>query len=64
MPISNAYIYRLNTKIRSTMLSLSGFELYSRWVPLVCVLFLLKLRCMAKNQEHPLKLLTLIDTVL
>ena len=27
-------IYRLNTKIRSTMLCLSGFELYSRWVPL------------------------------
>ena len=29
MPI---YIYRLNTKIRLTMLCLSGFELYSRWV--------------------------------
>ena len=29
------YIYRLNTKIRSTMLCLSGFELYSRWVPLL-----------------------------
>ena len=28
------YIYRLNTKIRSTMLCLSAFELYSRWVPL------------------------------
>ena len=28
------YIYRLNTKIRSSMLCLSGFELYSRWVPL------------------------------
>ena len=28
-----AYIYRLNTKIRLTMLRLlSGFELYSRWV--------------------------------
>ena len=27
-------IYRLNTKISSTMLCLSGFELYSRWVPL------------------------------
>ena len=27
-------IYRLNTKIRLTMLCLSGFELYSRWVPL------------------------------
>ena len=26
-------IYRLNTKIRLTMLCLSGFELYSRWVP-------------------------------
>ena len=25
---------RLNTKIRSTMQCLSGFELYSRWVPL------------------------------
>ena len=30
-----AYIYRLNTKIRLTMLCLSGFELYSRWVPLL-----------------------------
>ena len=29
-----ADIYRLNIKIRSTMLCLSGFELYSRWVPL------------------------------
>ena len=29
------YIYRLNTKIRSTMQCLSGFELYSRWVPLL-----------------------------
>ena len=29
---------RLNTKIRLTMLCLSGFELYSRWVPLGCVL--------------------------
>ena len=28
------YIYRLNTKIRLTMLCLSGCELYSRWVPL------------------------------
>ena len=28
------YIYRLNTKIRLTMLCLSGFELYSRWLPL------------------------------
>ena len=28
-----AYIYRLNTKIRLIMLCLSGFELYSRWVP-------------------------------
>ena len=25
---------RLNTKIRLTILCLSGFELYSRWVPL------------------------------
>ena len=31
MPV---YIYRLNTKIRLTMLCLSGFELYSRWEPL------------------------------
>ena len=30
MPIS-----RLNTKIRLTMLCLSGFDLYSCWVPLV-----------------------------
>ena len=29
-----AYVYRLNTKIRVTILCLSGFELYSRWVPL------------------------------
>ena len=28
-----AYIYRLNTKIRLTILCLSGFELYFRWVP-------------------------------
>ena len=27
-------MYRLSTKIRLTMLCLSGFELYSRWVPL------------------------------
>ena len=27
-------MYRLNTKIRLTMLCLSGFEVYSRWVPL------------------------------
>jgi len=33
--IKNAYIYRLNTKIRSTMLCLSGFELYSRLVHLL-----------------------------
>ena len=32
------YIYRLNTIIRLTlMLCLSGFELYSRWLPLVAV---------------------------
>ena len=30
------YIYRLNTKIRLTMLCLSVFELYSRWVSLKC----------------------------
>ena len=29
------YIYRLNTKIRSTMPYFSGFELYSRWVPML-----------------------------
>ena len=29
-----AYIYRLNTKIPSTMLCLSGFKQYPRWVPL------------------------------
>ena len=28
-------MYRLNTKTRLTMLCLSGFELYSRWVPLL-----------------------------
>ena len=28
-------MYRLNTKIRLTMLCLSEFELYSRWVPLL-----------------------------
>ena len=33
MPLSD----RLNTKIRLTMLCLSGFELYSRWVPLLSV---------------------------
>ena len=27
-------MYRLNTKIRLTMLCFSGFALYSRWVPL------------------------------
>ena len=27
-------MHHLNTKIRLTMLCLSGFELYSRWVPL------------------------------
>ena len=30
MPIST-----VNTKIRSTVLCLSGFELYTRWVPLL-----------------------------
>ena len=30
-------MYRFNTKIRLTMLCLSGFELYSRWVPLIIV---------------------------
>ena len=32
--LNYAYIYRLNTKIRLTMLCSSGFELYSRWVSL------------------------------
>ena len=32
--VKNIIIYRLNTKIRLTMLCLSGFELYSRWMPL------------------------------
>ena len=27
-------MYRLNSKIRLTTVCLSGFELYSRWVPL------------------------------
>ena len=35
-----AYIYRLNTKIPLTMLCLSGFELYSRWVPLMPFAFI------------------------
>ena len=35
-----AYIYRFNTKIQSTMLCLSGFELYSRWVPLCRACFI------------------------
>ena len=30
-------IYRLNTKLRVTILCLSDFELYSRWVPLTAV---------------------------
>ena len=34
-----SYIYRLNTKICLTMLSLSGFELYSRWVSLLLMHF-------------------------
>ena len=29
-----SHIHCLNTKTRLTMLCLSGFELYSRWVPL------------------------------
>ena len=32
MPISTVYY---DTKIRLTMLCLRGFELYSRWVPLI-----------------------------
>ena len=40
-----AYIYRLNTKIRLTMLFLSGFELYSRWVPLTLYGHANKARC-------------------
>ena len=34
----------LNTKIRLTLLCLSGFELYSRWVPLTLLLW-----CLAKT---------------
>ena len=34
MPISTVS----NTKTRLSMLCLSGFELYSRWVPLSCLL--------------------------
>ena len=34
MPLSTV-AYRENTKIRSTMLCLSGFKLSSRWVPLI-----------------------------
>ena len=30
-----AYIYRSITKIRSTMLCLRGFKLYSQWVTLI-----------------------------
>ena len=38
-------MYRLNAKIRLTMLCLSGFELYSRWVPLSDILRLGRLCC-------------------
>ena len=31
----SANVYHLNTKTRLTMLCLSGFEQYSRWVPLI-----------------------------
>ena len=34
----------LNTKIRSTMLHLSGFELYSGWVPLICTMIILQIK--------------------
>ena len=37
------YCTRFKTKIRSTMLCLSGFELYSRWVPLIVAKFLYNL---------------------
>ena len=33
-----AYIYRLNNKTFLIMLCLSGFELYSRWLPLYNVI--------------------------
>ena len=36
MPISIVFE---NTKVRLTMLCLSGFELYSRWVPLLYLEF-------------------------
>ena len=35
-------IYGLYTKIRLTMLCLSGFELYPRWVPLLVLLYALR----------------------
>ena len=35
--VSDSYIYLLNTKMRLTMLCSNGFELYSRWLPLVSV---------------------------
>ena len=55
MPI---YIYRLNTKIRLTMLCLSGFELYSCWV------LPLKLpNCPLKQQPHILQLSEALSSV-
>ena len=39
-----AYIYHLNTKIRSTMLCLSVFELCSCWVPL-------EVQCMNRSRS-------------
>ena len=35
--VSDSYIYLLNIKMRLTMLCSNGFELYSRWFPLVSV---------------------------
>ena len=35
--VSDSYIYLLNIKMRLTMLCSNGFELYSRWLPLVSV---------------------------
>ena len=46
-------IYRLNTKIRLTVLRLSGFELYSRWVPLIDVsLFQIHLLTVPLKKVH------------
>ena len=49
-------MYRLGTKILLTMLRLSGFELYSRWVPLtlpLCKLLInLRMVCSEYRDIH------------